>query len=186
MMARSFADPPTSSLGGLHASADGSGAYGFGVDAVDARLPRASRKRDATLLVAVMLCLVGCGFFPPRERSVPLITGDPLDGGCFAANVSGLLVVDPKYGTAIVGGNGPSMVQLSDVPVPVAWRSGFTGRLSRSEVEVLDRQGNVVATTGRNYEFFGGYISAALSPGLKWPDLPTQAIYACGDAQPLP
>ena len=134
--------------------------------------------------LALALCLVGCGSLVPKGEAVQLITGPPNHNGCFAADVAGLLVVDPTYGTAIVGNNLPSMVQLSDVPVTVAWRPGFTARRSGSEVEVLDPQGNVVATTGRSYRFMGGYVRAGGSSGLEWPELRTDVLWACGDPQP--
>jgi len=140
----------------------------------------------AAILVALALCLVGCGWLPPHGDPVQLITGPPHHTGCFAADVSGLLVVDPTYGTAIVANNHPSMVWLSDVPVTVAWRPGFTARRSGSEVEVLDPQGNVVATTGRSYQFLGGFVAAGGSSGIEWPELKTQVLWACGDPQPLP
>jgi hypothetical protein len=144
-------------------------------------------KRIATIVVALALCLVGCGWLPPYGDPVQLLTGPPdgNGGGCFAASASGLLVVDATHGTAIVGNNLPSMVGLGDVPVTVAWRPGFTARRSGSEVEVLDPQGSVVATTGRSYLIPGGYVSAGGS-SLNWPGLTTDVFWACGDPEPLP
>jgi hypothetical protein len=78
------------------------------------------------------------------------------------------------------------MVGVTDVPMTVAWRPGFTARRSGSEVEVLDPQGIVVATTGRSYRFSGGIVSAGGSPGLQLPEPTAQVIWACGDTQPLP
>jgi hypothetical protein len=139
----------------------------------------------ATIGVALALCLVGCGLVPSHGDPVQLVTGDPLHGGCFTAQVAGLLVVDPTYGTAIVANNHGSMVQLSNVPATLAWPPGFTARRSGSEVEVLGPQGNAVAITGRSYQFFGGYASTD-SGFPNWPKLPTQLIWACGDTQLLP
>lgn len=133
--------------------------------------------------LALALCLVGCGGL--LSDRVQLLTGPPNhDGACFAATGSGLLVVDPMYGTAIIGPD--SMVELGDEPVTVAWRPGFTARRIGSEVEVLDPWGNVVATTGRSYTIFGGLVSAGGSSGLNWPELGTNVFWACGDPQPLP
>jgi hypothetical protein len=75
---------------------------------------------------------------------------------CFTYEVTGLLVVDAKYGTAMV------IDELSPErgPVPVAWRPGFTGRRVGSEVEVRDPSGNVVNTTGQRYKLPGGYGEA--------------------------
>lgn len=89
--------------------------------------------------------------------------------GCFTNWAEGPLVVDPKYGTAIIVG---------EVQTPVAWRPGFTGQRVGSEVEVLDPQGNVVALTGHSYRIAGGYISPGSSGG--WPGLPVEhAFWAC-------
>ena len=143
-------------------------------------------KQLATIVLALALCLVGCGWLPPLSDPVQLITGPPHHNGCFAADVSGLLVVDPTYGTAIAGNHHPSMVNLGDEPVTVAWRPGFTARRSGSEVEVVNPQGFVVATTGRSYRFLGGYVSAGGSSGIEWPELKTQVLWACGDLQPVP
>ncbi len=137
--------------------------------------------------LALALCLAGCGFLRSHGDPVQLLTGQPIGGsGCFAAVGSGLLVVDPTYGTAIIDNHLPSMVQLRDVPVTVAWRPGFTARRSGSEVEVLDPQGNVVATTGRNYTILGGYVAPGGTSGVEWPDLATNVFWACGDPQPVP
>jgi hypothetical protein len=137
-------------------------------------------KRLAVTL-AVALLVLGCGLLPDP---VQLVTGDPLHGDCFTADVTGLLVVDPTYGTAIVADNHGSMVSLTDVPVTLAWPPGFTARRSGSELEVLGPQGNVVAITGRSYQFSGGLAST--DRGFpNWPKLPTRVIWACGDVQPL-
>jgi hypothetical protein len=45
--------------------------------------------------------------------------------------------------------------------MPVMWPSGYTARRAGSEVEVLDTQGKVIATTGRTYR-----ISRAYAPEL--------------------
>jgi hypothetical protein len=128
--------------------------------------------------LALALCLVGCGGDP-----VQLLTGEPLGpNSCFAsATGTGLLVVDPTYGTAIIDNGQHSLVGLGNEPLTVAWRPGFTARRSGSEVEVLDPQGNVVATTGRSYTIDGG-----LSSGPTWPDPEGTVFWACDKVQPLP
>ena len=147
-------------------------------------------KQLATIGVAlaVALCLVGCGLLPGHGDPVQLITGQALaPNSCFAADVAGLLVVDPTYGTAIVAQAGVgSMVGVTDVPTTVAWRPGFTARRSGSEVEVLNPLGIVVATTGRSYRFSGGIVSAGGSSGVQLSERTTLVIWACGDTQPLP
>jgi hypothetical protein len=94
-------------------------------------------------LVAVVL--VGCG--PAPNPPVHLLTGPDT---CYLNQVEGLLVVDAKYGTAI-------LEEGASRPMPVAWFPGFTGRQVGSEVEVLDPGGHVAATTGQRTKLQGGY-----------------------------
>ena len=70
--------------------------------------------------------------------------------GCYTNFATGLLVVDPTYGTAITD---ESMGETG----PVMWPTGYTGRQAGSEVEVIDREGHVVATTGRRYQIEGAW-----------------------------
>ncbi len=122
--------------------------------------------------IAIVLGLIGCG---PSGGS--LLTGDPLGGNCYLATGSGLLVVDPTYGTAIIGSGG-----TVDGLTIVAWRPGYTARPNGSEVDVLDPQGRVVATTGRSYLIPGGYVD----PGeFGRPDLPSMVWWACDDPELL-
>lgn len=140
-------------------------------------------KQLATIVVALALCLGGCGSLPGSEP-VQILTAPELE--CFAADAAGRLVVDPTYGTAIIGDGHTNMLVGGNVPVTVAWPPGFTARRSGSEVEVLDPQGNVVATTGRSYQFNAGYVSAGGSSGLVWPELKKSVLLSCGNLQPLP
>jgi hypothetical protein len=118
----------------------------------------------------------------PNGDPVRLLTGPPGDwGGCFTDSASGPLIVDPKYGTAIVDNDVHAVS-----PVTVAWRPGYTARRIGSEVEVLDPQGNTVASTGRSYWLAGGYVSAGGSSGLDWPQLPIGVFWACDLVTPLP
>lgn len=141
-------------------------------------------KQLATVVVALALCLVGCGLLPPHGDPVQILTAPrPV---CFAADAAGLLVVDPTDGTAIIGDGHPNMLVGGDVPVTVAWPPGFTARRSGSEVEVLDPQGTVVATTGQSYRFNAGGVSAGGSSGIVWPELSKSVLLSCGNLQPLP
>ena len=136
-------------------------------------------KRAATIVIALALCLGGCGLLPPQRDPVQLLTSP--QGVCFAANAAGLLVVDPTYGTAIIGDGHPNMLIGGDVPVTVAWPPGFSGRRNGSEVEVLDPQGNVVGTTGGSYQFNAGFVSAGGSSGIVWPELKKGVLLSCGN-----
>jgi len=91
------------------------------------------------------MSLAGCG---PFGEPVALLTGVYPDM-CYAGGETGAtgpLVIDPTYGTSFDGR-------------PVMWPVGFTGRRVGGQVEVLDAQGNVKATTGRTY-----HISIAPAP----------------------
>src|ERR1041385_6993941 len=93
--------------------------------------------RAITSLV-VALGLAGCGLIPGR---VELLTGIE---ACYAGGehpvLQGVLVPDPEFGTRIQGKG------------PVMWPVGYSGRrLVGGQVDVLDREGNLVASTGRVY-----------------------------------
>lgn len=127
--------------------------------------------RRAATALALALGLVGCVVTAPQGDVVQLVTGVPpgLRGNngevaCYTNSVTGLLTVDPTYGTAITGPY-----------TPVVWRPGFTGRRVGSEVAVLDPKGNVVATTGHTYTIAGGYVGG----GPDWPEMPTRVFWAC-------
>ena len=131
-------------------------------------------KQVAAVLAALALCLVGCGILPEPVQlpdSVQLITG-PRDVvyGCYPEPQVGRLVVDPTYGTAMVG---PASGNL-----PVGWPADFTGRRNGSEVEVLDPQGDVVARTGQSYQFLAGSLYPPGTSGRP-PGLPERLIWAC-------
>ncbi len=97
-------------------------------------------------LLALTGLLATCG---PGE-SVTLLTASD-NSGCFAANTTGMLIADPRAGTAIVSED------MARTTVAVRWPAGYTGRRSWNAVEVLDRDGQVVAQTGQRYELLGGY-----------------------------
>ena len=137
-------------------------------------------KQLATIVVALALCLAGCGWLSPYGDPVQLITGPPGSSfGCFLHSVSGSLVVDPKYGTAIIDNQSATLTT-------VAWRTGFTARRIGSQVVVIDPQGNEVATTGKSYRIAGGLVSPGGSSGLVWPELRTLVFWACNSVTPLP
>jgi hypothetical protein len=107
------------------------------------RLQRVAAVRRLSATLALALCLLGCSGEP-----VTLLTGVDPDA-CYAGGETGMtgrLVVDPKYGTSFNG-------------KPVMWPVGFTARRAGAEVEVLDAQGTVRATTGRTYHISIGYVS---------------------------
>jgi hypothetical protein len=93
-----------------------------------------------------------------RVAAVPLLSGDCYYGGegCYLDFAIGELVVDPVAGTAITN-TSRGMVKDDVRLVPVKWPAGYTGRRSGFEVEVLARNGHVVARTGSRFRLQGGY-----------------------------
>ena len=135
--------------------------------------------------LALALVFLGCG---PLDDRVPLLTGvDRTIGNpaaCWTNSAHGPLVVDPKYGTAIIDlDNNPK----NTVAAPVAWRPGFTGRRLGSEVEVLAPDGHVVATTGRSYRIEGAGVGGDDMGGRTGlPQFPESVFWACGHVTPAP
>lgn len=110
------------------------------------------------LVVASAIVLANTG---PLAPSVRLKTGGfpgtapETPGGlpivsCYTSGIEGQLVADPDAGVAIVDGmNGRHAI--------ITWPRGYTARRSWSEIEVIDRAGNVVARTGSHVELSGGF-----------------------------
>ncbi|HJP88974.1 MAG TPA: hypothetical protein VJ850_08075 [Candidatus Limnocylindrales bacterium] len=111
------------------------------------------------ILAATAAVLLGCSVI---SQPVDLLTGkDPgvPDGSCFTSYGSGVLSIDPKYGTAIL--IDPVPADAAPVAIPVLWPPGYMGRRSGNVIEVLDETGVVVAVTGRHYQFAGGGSDAS-------------------------
>ena len=101
--------------------------------------------------VALALSLLGCGSAAPPGESVPLLTGAT---GCYAGGEGGPtapLLAEARYGTSFSG-------------KPVMWPRGYTARRAGSEVEVLDTQGKVKATTGRTYHMSSAPVYEGAGP----------------------
>lgn len=105
---------------------------------------------DVRVLLLAMGVLIGCSGAGER---VGLATDDTLASegftvGCLGLPKIGVLIEDPTYGTALrQDGEGLGVE-------PVIWPAGFSGRRIDSGVEVLDPNGNVVATTGKRYQIY--------------------------------
>ena len=128
--------------------------------------------RRITATLALTFGLVGCASLliapspapptaPPGEP-VELLTGVmPFDEDeCVVDDLVAVLLVDPKYGTAVAGTVGQRF--------PVMWRPGFTGRRVGSEVVVVDPEGRLVATTGQSWGLSGNELLPAPTGG--WPN----------------
>jgi hypothetical protein len=136
------------------------------------------------MALVIGMTMIGCDA-PPGEP-VPLLTGVGPglvgNGGqmsCYTDFAEGLLIVDPTYGTAIIDHDLPFAQPKA---VTIAWRNGFAARRVRSEVEVLDPAGNVVAITGHNYRIAGGYTGRIQT---SWPSPPGSMFVACDFVIPI-
>jgi hypothetical protein len=103
------------------------------------------------VLVAIALAAVVLGHdgVDLAHATVLGATDGPGIVSCYTSGTVGDLVPDPAAGVAIVEATGTRLV--------VMWPSGYAGRHSGSEVEVLNRQGEVVARTGTHVYIDGGY-----------------------------
>ena len=105
--------------------------------------------RRALLVSLAALLLAGCG---SSAESVRLLTAtrpnpDGLpDGACPLWQVQGELIEEATAGTAVR--------QPDGVTITLAWPMGYTARRPGETIEVLDARGQVVAVTGRKYQFW--------------------------------
>ena len=125
--------------------------------------------RRATTVVSLALCLIGCGAvspFPPEVFELAH-SREPSTACSLGWWTEGQLVVDGNHGTSILveGGDFGS----KGATLQVLWWPEFTGRRVGNEVEILDPDGKVVATTGRRYR-----IEAA------FPMVEDGAVVVCG------
>jgi hypothetical protein len=145
-----------------------------------------------TIAIAVLVLYLGPVHLltpGPADKVISssvLITFGP--DGCVSNPYPRELVADATYGTAVIATGGGDAT-----PIPVVWRSGFTGRRSGSEVQVVDPQGNVVAVTGHVYLFSGGYVVSNGSnvstkdADFDWSGLPVpRAFFSCGRVTEMP
>jgi hypothetical protein len=123
------------------------------------KLLRTSSQGRLAVLAGIVLLLVA-GFVAlsrlPGEPVALRTTATPgyaTQYGCYTAGTGGRLVVDAEAGTAIIE------TQMGHGYVRVTWPRGYTARRSGSEVEVLNRFGEVAARTGTDVYFPGGYES---------------------------
>jgi len=100
--------------------------------------------RRIAIGLGLALSLLGCSGAvptpaPSRGAQVPL-RADETQDGCFLTHRIVDVVADPATGTP-----------TDTSGVPFSWLKGFTAWRVGSEVEVLDREENVVLTTGGRY-----------------------------------
>lgn len=139
----------------------------------DYRLTK-TRLLAALILAALAFVLVFFVLTRWPGEPVPLLTSEGYggQGGCYLNFFVDELVVDPLSGTAVIESytiDGQPKTRV----VPIMWPSGYTARRSGSEVEVLTRNGQVVARTGATYRIQGGYEgdvwrTCSMTPMLNW------------------
>ena len=109
--------------------------------------------RRAFTILGLALGLVGCISLPSADSFELAHSKKPADGRLGECSLgwwtAGKLVVGPSGGTAI-NVEGGDFAEVGDT-MPVEWWPKYSGRRVGKEVEVLDPDGNVVATTGRRY-----------------------------------
>ena len=111
--------------------------------------------RPIATTVALALCLLGCVF----RQQVPLSTSaTDSGGGCWLMHEVVDLIADPTSGTPTIKGTG----------APLKWPRGYTARRAGTEVEVLDRDGTVVLTTGGRYSVCPSPDSDYTKPVSEW------------------
>jgi hypothetical protein len=123
------------------------------------------RRLALTLALAFLVGLSGAAYLSGLSgRPVPLLTGwgalAPHDDeriGCYTNFAVGQLVVDAEFGTALI--------EDGREAVPVMWPPGTTGRQAGSEVEVVNKKGEVIARTGNRYQIEGAGSARYPLPG---------------------
>jgi hypothetical protein len=116
---------------------------------------RMTRLQVKLLGPAVLLAIAGVAFLIGHERvdlAHGTVSGTTEGEGivnCYTSGTVGDLVVDPAAGVAIVEKTGARYM--------VMWPSGYMGQRAGSEIEVLNREGKVIARTGTHVSIDGGY-----------------------------
>jgi hypothetical protein len=118
-----------------------------------------------TSALAFLVGLAGAAFLSGLSgRPVPLLTGwgalapgHDDRTGCYTNFTVGLLVVDAEFGTALFADGREA--------IPVMWPPGTLGRQVGSQVEVINKRGEVVARTGNRYQIQGAGNARSPLPG---------------------
>ncbi|MEO8502124.1 MAG: hypothetical protein ABI565_14485 [Vicinamibacteria bacterium] len=103
--------------------------------------------RAFSTLVLSAVFVAACGVTGVGNETVPLRTSSK--PACYAGLWGGGLAFDP-------GTNTFTFTPDSYGSVPVEWPSSWTGRRSGSEVEILNRHGEVLYRTGTRVHLQGG------------------------------
>jgi hypothetical protein len=108
-------------------------------------------------MLALALCLLGCDALAQSEP-IEVRTSDSgtLDAQCYLAGTAAELILDPSIGLAWRFGR--------DDIRRVIWPRGYTARRVGSEIQVVNRDGLVIARSGKVVEF--GFVK--MEPGLVY------------------
>jgi hypothetical protein len=121
---------------------------------VDGRwVPAVLRITTTTLVLA--LCLAGCG--TSKGEQVALVTQGGGGNGCVLLYEVVDVIADPTYGTVVKEGGWP-----------LRWPTGYTAWRVGTEVQVLDRSGNVILTTGGRYRIGPVDDGTYSTPQKEW------------------
>jgi hypothetical protein len=119
------------------------------------------------LVLSASVAVGACASPAPRDEPVALVTDDAetANGVCITYYNVGVLIADPEMGTAA---QGPGDRPDGNFGIrPLIWPVGYTAhRLAGHEIQVLDAKGDVVATTGRTYQFWTSAWGTA-PPGVR-------------------
>jgi hypothetical protein len=100
------------------------------------------------------MCLLGCGLRSPSD--LPPVAKDIIGTRCAEEELLvGLLIADPKLGLVIRDDQGVMTPLLLRMRHSIRWSPD---PLAFDQIEVVDGDGNVLATTGRRYKI-GGQIA---------------------------
>jgi hypothetical protein len=106
---------------------------------------------EGRFAIVLAFALLGCGGLAAGEPVEIAYRTDPFTPLCHLSWIDGILVPDAEAGVAILEA-GSSGYQA----VPVLWPEGFSARRVDGQIEVLNKDGQAIARTGRRYRFHGG------------------------------
>jgi hypothetical protein len=123
-----------------------------GTAAIQRSVMRNARLCPGVVALALTHTVSACGGSAVAVSSPVIIkTLDPTSQeGCYLMGVAGDLVTDPTAGTAVIW-------DMSGRREVVTWPNGWTARSAGSEVEVLNRKGQVAYRTGTRVDLMGGF-----------------------------
>jgi hypothetical protein len=133
-----------------------------GADVIQRSVMRNPRRRSGTVALALAFAVSACGGSPVTAPVTIKTLDRTSQERCYLMGVAGDLVTDPTAGTAIIDRGGRTVL---------TWPNGWTARSSGSEVEVLNRNGQVAYRTGTHVDLMGGFSHDNESFVVCWLEL---------------